>query len=56
VPRQEDQPGTGLGLAIVKEIVEAHGGTVKVESSEGEGSVFTFSLPIAGKQERKGRG
>ncbi len=55
VPRQENEPGTGLGLAIVKEIVEAHGGTVKAESAEGEGSVFTFSLPIAEKQESRGR-
>jgi NtrC-family two-component system sensor histidine kinase KinB len=55
VPRHEIEPGTGLGLAIVKEIVEAHGGTVKVESVEGEGSVFTFSLPISEKQERQGR-
>jgi signal transduction histidine kinase/HAMP domain-containing protein len=47
VPEQQPQPGTGLGLAIVKDIVEAHGGVVRVESKEGEGSVFSFSLPIA---------
>jgi signal transduction histidine kinase len=39
--------GTGLGLAIARHIVEQHGGTIRVESVEGEGSVFLFSLPVA---------
>jgi len=41
----EDAGGTGLGLAIVKTFIEAHGGTVAVESKEGFGSTFRFSLP-----------
>ncbi|WP_457556240.1 ATP-binding protein [Candidatus Pyrohabitans sp.] len=36
-----------MGLAIVKEIVEAHGGRVRVSSRPGEGSRFCFTLPAA---------
>jgi two-component system phosphate regulon sensor histidine kinase PhoR len=39
--------GTGLGLAIVKEIVEAHQGSLKVQSKLGKGSTFTVILPKA---------
>ncbi|MFR3226894.1 MAG: sensor histidine kinase, partial [Blautia massiliensis (ex Durand et al. 2017)] len=38
--------GAGLGLAMVRWIAEAHGGTVTVESTVGEGSAFTFTMPV----------
>jgi two-component system, OmpR family, phosphate regulon sensor histidine kinase PhoR len=44
--RSRDQGGTGLGLAIVKHILEAHQGTVEVKSTLGQGSDFSFSLPL----------
>jgi signal transduction histidine kinase len=38
--------GTGLGLSLSYDIVKAHGGELKVETKEGEGSIFIFQLPI----------
>ena len=45
--RGKDKKGTGLGLAIVKEIIQAHGENINVISTEGVGTEFIFTLPLA---------
>jgi len=45
--RQRGQGGTGLGLAIARHIIEGHRGRIWVESEEGKGATFTFTVPLA---------
>jgi two-component system, OmpR family, phosphate regulon sensor histidine kinase PhoR len=51
--RARRSEGTGLGLAIAKNIVLSHGGLISVESTQGEGATFTFTLPIRRKKALK---
>jgi two-component system, OmpR family, phosphate regulon sensor histidine kinase PhoR len=48
--RSRQSGGTGLGLSIVRHIIEAHGGTVSVESEYGRGSTFSFRLPAGDRR------
>jgi signal transduction histidine kinase len=43
---RDHAPGVGLGLTIVRTIVEAHGGTIAVDSREGAGTSFRIELPL----------
>lgn len=46
----EKPTGTGLGLPICREIIKRHGGEIWAESTKGEGSVFSFTVPVAAEQ------
>lgn len=48
--RGKDKKGTGLGLSIVKDIINAHNTTIDVISTEGAGTEFIFSLPLAAEE------
>lgn len=48
----KSQGGTGLGLNISKNLITLHGGTLTVESEEGEGSTFSFTLPTIEKEQK----
>ena len=46
--QRTERMGAGLGLPIARGIVEAHGGEIRVESEMGKGTMFTFTMPLAG--------
>ena len=49
-PDESGKGGTGLGLSACRDIIEAHRGRVRVESTPGKGTAFTIKLPAANSQ------
>ena len=49
----QGQGGTGLGLSLAREVIEAHHGRIRVESTVGQGTMFILKLPLAGTNAKK---
>ena len=45
-PDEEGRGGSGLGLSLCRQIIEAHHGRIRVESTVGKGTIFTIKIPI----------
>jgi signal transduction histidine kinase len=52
--RSSETGGSGIGLAIVRALLDAQGGTIRVQSALGTGTVFTVDFPLSGEEHRNG--